>query len=105
MLTFSAGAYEYDETLDRDLSPVQKSDIYQSLVYNHTEAFLKNIQIDKNPGSSSSLEVFDYRSELAFWNISYVALRDLGQLSRFSKDPTFSLVFINNEVAIFRVRK
>jgi hypothetical protein len=39
------------------------------------------------------------------WNISYIACRDSEIIPKFSKDPTFSLVFINNDVAIFMVKK
>jgi hypothetical protein len=35
--------------------------------------------------------------------ISYVANRAFGVNAKFACDPLFSLVFINNEVAIFKV--
>ncbi len=102
-LTFSAGAYEYD---DKDLAPNAKaseqSDFYQQLVLDHTQAFLDHTKIE---AENLPMQWFDYREALTSMNISYIALRDLGQLSRFAEDPTFSLVFINNEVAIFQVRK
>ena len=47
--------------------------------------------------------VFDYEQEIATWNVSYIAVRDFGQLPRFSNDPAFSLVFINRLTKISTV--
>jgi hypothetical protein len=54
------------------------------------------------------LNVFDYRSELQTWNVSYIACRSTEPAGaeidpKFRRDPLFSLVFINEEVAIFKV--
>jgi len=102
-LAFSAGAYEYD---DKDLDPnalaPDQTLFYQQIVLEHKKAFLDHA---KGGNESLPLKWFDYRQALSSMNISYVALRDLAQISRFAKDPAFSLVFINNEVAIFQVRK
>jgi hypothetical protein len=51
---------------------------------------------------------FDYRTELQTRNIAYVIWRlsdstEAEIIPKFSRDPMFSLVFINKEVAIFRV--
>ena len=54
--------------------------------------------------SDAPLDVFDYRKALGDWSISYIAVRDSALLPKFAKDPAFSLVFINDEVAIFQVR-
>jgi hypothetical protein len=57
--------------------------------------------------SSSStipIDVYDYRSILSSWNISYILLRDPESVPRFANDPTFRLVFINKAVAIFMVK-
>jgi hypothetical protein len=51
-----------------------------------------------------ALNVFDYRKAVNDWSISYIAVRDSTLLPKFAKDPAFSLVFINDEVAIFHVR-
>ena len=102
-LAFSAGAYEYD---DKDLDPnalaPDQTLFYQQIVLEHKKAFLDHA---KGGNESLPLKWFDYRQALSSMKISYVALRDLAQISRFAKDPAFSLVFINNEVAIFQVRK
>ena len=52
-----------------------------------------------------SLAVFDYRAALFEWDVSYVAVRDLVLMPKFVKDPAFSLVFINDEVAVFKVKR
>jgi hypothetical protein len=56
---------------------------------------------------------FDYRSEILDRNIAYVILvieenpipekTEIAVYSKFRNDPLFSLVFINKEVAIFKV--
>jgi hypothetical protein len=54
---------------------------------------------------SPSVEVFDYQKAVDDWGISYIACRDFEVFPKFVKDPAFSLVFINNDVAIFMVKK
>jgi hypothetical protein len=48
-------------------------------------------------------EWFDYRFELQRNNVSYIACRNAELDVKFRGDPSFSLVFINSEVAIFKV--
>ena len=50
------------------------------------------------------MTTFDYKAALQANSVSYVANRDFGVNAKFADDPEFSLVFINNEVAIFKVR-
>ena len=50
------------------------------------------------------MTTFDYKEALQANQISYVANRDFGVNPKFADDPLFSLVFINNEVAIFKVK-
>jgi hypothetical protein len=50
------------------------------------------------------ISVFDYRKALADWNVSYIAVRDPEIIPKFALDPAFSLLFINDEVAIFLVK-
>jgi hypothetical protein len=64
-----------------------------------------NLNSSQEPASNMSLDVFDYRKALNDWNISYIACRDFDVLPKFADDPAFSLVFINDEVAIFMVKK
>ena len=66
----------------------------------------KNLNSYREQASDSpSVEVFDYQKALDDWNISYIACRDSEVIPKFAKDPAFSLVFINNDVAIFMVKK
>ncbi len=55
--------------------------------------------------SDQPLDIFNYQKALSDWNISYIACRDFEVLPKFVNDPAFSLVFINDEVAIFTVKK
>ena len=55
--------------------------------------------------SDLPLDVFDYRQAVNYWNISYIACRDSELIPKFANDPAFSLVFINDEVAIFMVKR
>jgi hypothetical protein len=52
---------------------------------------------------SIQLEIFDYSFELQTRSVAYIACRDIEVNDKFRKDPLFSLVFINEEVAIFKV--
>ena len=54
--------------------------------------------------SDLSLDVFNYQKAVTAWNISYIACRDSEVMAKFVNDPAFSLVFINDEVAIFMVK-
>jgi len=51
------------------------------------------------------LDVFDYKKAVKDCSISYIACRDSALLPKFANDPLFSLVFINDEVAIFMVKR
>jgi len=51
------------------------------------------------------LDVFDYKKAVKDWSMSYIACRDSALLPKFANDPLFSLVFINDEIAIFMVKR
>jgi hypothetical protein len=55
--------------------------------------------------SSGPLDVFDYSVAIKDHGVSYIVLRDFEQVPRFAKDPKFSEVFNNDNVAIFKVLK
>jgi len=59
----------------------------------------------QNPKTVPDLPIttFDYKIALQEYNVSYVANRDFELNRKYANDPAFSLVFINNEVAIFKV--
>jgi hypothetical protein len=75
-----------------------QNEYWNSLIENNSQNYLETV-------SDSPLNCFDYQVALKNWNISYIALTDLSTVSRFSSDPTYELVFKNNEVVIFRVAK
>ena len=53
--------------------------------------------------SNLPIEFFSYSEAISSWDISYIACRDFTILPKFVADPGFNLVFINDEVALFRV--
>ncbi|TRO46554.1 hypothetical protein E2P60_05035 [Candidatus Bathyarchaeota archaeon] len=69
----------------------------------------ENLNSSKKPisevSSNDTLDVFKYQKAVCDWNISYIACRDPEIIPKFAGDPAFSLVFINNDVAIFMVKK
>jgi hypothetical protein len=85
------------------------SDTLTTLDDPQTVARLNQVMADnlasyKQKGQGPDLDVFDYRTALADWNVSYVAVRDSEIIPKFAFDPAFSLLFINDEVAIFLVK-
>jgi len=50
------------------------------------------------------IDTFDYQAVMQQYSVSYIANRDFELNPKFADDPKFSLVFINNEVAIFKVK-
>ena len=62
-----------------------------------------NLKSNQIPLPKEFKEWFDYRFELERNNVSYVACRNSELDVKFRGDPSFSLVFINSEVAIFKV--
>jgi hypothetical protein len=95
-IQISASAYSADNNPDiyRDSASVQT--FFTSII----AANLKSNQI---PVPTDFREWFDYRLELQRNNISYIACRNAELDVKFRGDPAFSLVFINSEVAIFKV--
>jgi hypothetical protein len=64
-----------------------------------------NLNQPQQPANQAkSLTVFDYHLALQQLGVSYIANRVSEMNPKFASDPQFSLVFINNEVAIFKVR-
>jgi hypothetical protein len=96
-LSFYAGVYQYPANPSPILSQAQQTLFYQAIVQEKARTYQEKV-------SDTPLDVFDYQQALQSQSISYVVVRDSEQIPRFSKDPWFSLVFINNGVAIFQVR-
>lgn len=102
---YSMGVYQYS---DNELKSIQDGELtYQALVSRNTETFLgetSKIPPPKTAKSTAPFYVFDYQKDTVAWNVSYIACRDTEKYPKFANDPWFSLVFINGEVAIFKVK-
>jgi hypothetical protein len=97
-IQLSVSAYSVTDDLRFYQDPETTADYFSKIITD-------NLNSSQEPISSLSLDVFDYRKALNDWNISYIACRDFDVLPKFANDPAFSLVFINDEVAIFMVKK
>jgi hypothetical protein len=65
----------------------------------------QNTQNYNKPTVNLPLGVFNYQVAMEKWNISYVAIRGSELVPRFAEDQSFSLVFKNSEVSVFRVNR
>jgi hypothetical protein len=74
-----------------------QSEYIKSLMSNDTKSYTIN-------STDLPIDIFNYQTFLQDSNISYIMCRNAGALPRFVNDPTFSLVFSNNAIAIFRVK-
>ena len=60
---------------------------------------------NKEP-SNMSIKTFDYREVIRLNRITFIAFqRETYPIERFTNDPMFNLVYINDRVAIFKVRE
>jgi hypothetical protein len=67
------------------------------------QVIFSNLISYKDEISSLPIDVFSYVDAIISWDVSYVVVRELDLVPKFVRDPGFSLVFINDEVAIFKV--
>lgn len=81
---------------------VSESDIQNQASLNKT--ITDNVQTAQKPTVALPMTTFDYQAAIQANSISYIANRDFELNPKFAGDPTFNLVFINNEVAIFKVK-
>lgn len=67
------------------------------------ETLTGNVQ---SPQTDTNLPIktFDYQTAIQQYSVSYITNRDFELNPKFADDPRFSLVFINTEVAIFKVK-
>jgi hypothetical protein len=82
--------------------PVSDYEIGNSASLNQT--LMANSQNIPEPPVALPMTTFDYQAAIQANSISYIANRDFELNPKFADDPTFNLVFINNEVAIFKVK-
>ena len=97
-IQLSVSAYSVTDDLRFYQDPATTADYFSKIITD-------NLNSSQEPISNLPLDVFDYRKAMNDWNISYIACRDFDVLPKFTNDPAFSLVFINDEVAIFMVKK
>jgi hypothetical protein len=97
-IQISISAYSVTDDLQFYQDPKVKTDYFNKLI-------AANLNSSQEPISDMPLEVFNYQKAMSEWNISYIACRDSALIPKFVNDPAFSLVFINNDVAIFMVKK
>jgi hypothetical protein len=81
---------------------VSETDIQNQASLNKT--ITGNVQTAQKPTAALPMTTFDYHAAIHEYSISYIANRDFELNPKFADDPTFNLVFINNEVAIFKVK-
>ncbi len=81
---------------------VSENDANNPLSLNKT--LIATAQNALQPKADLAITTFDYQAELQQFNVSYIANRDFEANPKFANDPRYSLVFINNEVAIFKVK-
>jgi hypothetical protein len=81
-------------------------------IYKNSESISKyfdpiivaNLNSSQIPAAVDFKEWFDYRAAMQTNNVSYLVCRDTEMQPKFLRDPDFSLVFINSEIAIFKVK-
>jgi len=98
-IQMAVSAYSVSDKLEIYQSQESKNQYFNKIIADNLNSYQ-----ERDP-DSPALEVFNYQKAVMDWNISYIACRDSEIIPKFAKDPTFSLVFINNDVAIFMVKK
>jgi hypothetical protein len=88
-ITLFAGVYQVEDTTPSSIN---------KMLVDNLDSYLE-------PTADLSLDVFDYHQAINDNEISYIACRDSDVIPKFANDPAFNLVFINNEVAIFMVKR
>ena len=97
-IQISVSAYSVTDDPRFYQNPETKADYFNKIIND-------NLNSSQEQVSDLLLDVFDYQKSMNDWNISYIACRDSELIPKFANDPAFSLVFINNDVAIFMVKK
>lgn len=92
-----------------DLEVYQNTKVRTNYMTKILQENLKASQVPDflNPSQDENddLEVFSYQEAVKDWNIAYIACRDSELIPKFVNDPFFSLVFINDYVAILAVKE
>jgi hypothetical protein len=100
--SYSVGVFQYS---DEQLANIQHGTLtFVQLVKENTQTYLAELSQVPPPINDKDFIVFNYQKSLTTWNVSYIACRVPEMYPKFLLDPAFSLVFINSEVAIFKVK-
>ncbi len=97
-LALSVAAYSVSDDLSLYQDQAVKEHYFGQLMTD-------NLNSHGNQISNSTIECFDYQAELKSNQISYIASRDSELTMKMACDPAFDLVFINDEVAVFMVKR
>jgi len=97
-ITLSAAAYSVSD------SPQWYKDDATMNSYFQVE-MTKNMAPNQTRLDTGYRQIFNYQTDMQTYNSSYVACRVPEMYPKFSNDPLFNLVFINKEVAIFKVHR
>jgi hypothetical protein len=98
-IQMAVSAYSVSDNLEIYQSQEKKDQFFNAIIAGNLKSY------QEQAPDSPSVDVFDYQKALEDWDISYIACRDSEVIPKFAKDPAFNLVFINNDVAIFMVKK
>ena len=93
-----ACAYSVTDNLEYYKDETTKTAYFDDIITENLNAPLTPITLE------DFAEEFDYQVTLKNYSVSYIACRVSEMYPKFLRDPSFSLVFINSEVAIFKVK-
>ena len=82
--------------------PVSENDLSNQASLNKT--LMDNVQNAQKPAVSLPMTTFDYKALFKQTQFRTLQIAILKLNPKFADDPAFNLVFINNEVAIFKVK-
>jgi len=97
-LALSVAVYSVSDNLSLYQDQATKEHYFDQLITDNLNSYGDQI-------SDSPIECFDYQVALKSNNISYIASRDSELTAKMVCDPTFDLVFINDAVAVFMVKR
>jgi hypothetical protein len=97
-LEISVSAYSVNDNPQIYQSQISKDQFFYHLITDNLNSYQNTI-------SNLPIETFDYRAAITDNSISYIICREPELRPKFANDPAFILVFINNDVALFGVKK
>jgi len=100
-IQISVTAYSVTDDSEIYQDPEKKADHFNKIITDNLNSYQKPIPNLPH----DDIFNFDYQKAVNDWNISYIVCRDSEIIPKFAGDPAFSLVFINNDVAMFMVKK